>query len=145
VRLAPIHPPNLGRCPRLRKPGPSALPPTRGSSSSCLPSPGDRAGGAGRGAGGEGRAAGRLLVFTLFLFPLLALTACGGRPGEQVETTAPVPVVTQAVRRGAIRRLIPATGIVKPAAGAELLVTVPQAARIAELPKGVGEIGRAHV
>jgi RND family efflux transporter MFP subunit len=76
----------------------------------------------------------------LFLaFALLALTACGGRPGEQVETTAPVPVVTQAVRRGAIRRLIPATGIVKPAAGAELLVTVPQAARIAELPRGVGD------
>jgi len=76
----------------------------------------------------------RLLLIT---FALLA--ACTKPPGEQVETTAPVPVVTQAVRRGAIRRLIPATGIVKPAAGAELLVTVPQAARIAELPKGVGD------
>jgi len=102
-----------------------------------LPSPGGGVGGAGRGAGGEGRAAGRLLL--ALAFALLTLTACGGRPGEQVETTAPVPVVTQPVRRGAIRRLIPATGIVKPAAGADLLVTVPQAARIAELPKGVGD------
>ncbi len=76
---------------------------------------------------------------TPLLILVLALTACGGRPGEQVETTTPVPVVTQPARRGAIRRLIPATGIVKPAAGAELLVTVPQAARIAELPKGVGD------
>jgi RND family efflux transporter MFP subunit len=75
----------------------------------------------------------------LLILLALALAACSGRPGEQVETIAPVPVTTQAVRRGAIRRLIPATGIVKPAAGAELLVTVPQAARIAELPKGVGD------
>lgn len=80
--------------------------------------------------------AGRL--FVPFLFAILPL-ACGGTPAEQVDTTAPVPVTVQAARRGAIHRVVQATGLVKPATGAELMVTAPQSARIAEMPKGVGE------
>jgi membrane fusion protein (multidrug efflux system) len=80
--------------------------------------------------------AGRLFVpFLLAILPL----ACGGTPAEQVDTTAPVPVTVQAARRGAIHRVVQATGLVKPATGAELVVTAPQSARIAEMPKGVGE------
>jgi membrane fusion protein (multidrug efflux system) len=45
----------------------------------------------------------------------------------------------QTVQRGTIRRVVAATGLVKPETGAELVVTAPQAARIAEMPKGVGE------
>lgn len=85
-------------------------------------------------------AAGHLLALLLLALPLLA--ACGAKPSEQVETTAPVPVTLQTVRRGTIRRVISATGTVKPATGGELLVTIPQAARIAEMPKGVGD--RVH-
>jgi len=70
---------------------------------------------------------------------LALLAACGKAPSEQVEATAPVPVTVQPVTRGAIRRLIATTGVVKPATGAELAVTAPQSARIAEMPKGVGE------
>jgi cobalt-zinc-cadmium efflux system membrane fusion protein len=76
----------------------------------------------------------RLLLLAL---PLLA--ACHAAPTEQVETTAPVPVTLQTAHRGTIRRVISATGTVKPATGAELVVTAPQAARIAEMPKGVGD------
>jgi RND family efflux transporter MFP subunit len=76
----------------------------------------------------------------LALIPvLLALAACGGTTTEEVETTAPVPVTVQAARRGAIHRVLQTTGLVKPATGAELVVTAPQSARIAEMPKGVGE------
>jgi membrane fusion protein (multidrug efflux system) len=75
----------------------------------------------------------------LALLVLLPLTACGAPPKEEVETTAAVPVSVQAARRGAIHRVVQATGIVKPATGAELLVTAPQSARIVEMPKGVGE------
>jgi len=74
------------------------------------------------------------------LFALsLALAACGGTPSEQVETTAPVPVTLAPARRGPIHRVVRATGVVKPATGAELVVTAPQSARIAAMPKGVGE------
>ena len=50
-----------------------------------------------------------------------------------------MPVAAQSVQRGTIRRVVSATGIVKPETGAELVVTAPQAARIAEMPKGVGD------
>jgi RND family efflux transporter MFP subunit len=102
-------------------------------------------GGAGRerGAGGvRGPQAGAFWRACPLLFLLLPLAACGGTTSEQVETTAPVPVTLAPVRRGAIHRVVRVTGIVKPATGAELVVTAPQSARIAALPKGVGE--RAH-
>ncbi len=75
------------------------------------------------------------LLLALSLVPL----ACGAPPKEEVETTAAVPVTVQAARRGSIHRVVQATGLVKPATGADLVVTAPQSARIAEMPKGVGE------
>lgn len=70
---------------------------------------------------------------------LSLLAACGETTSEEVEATAAVPVAVQAARRGAIHRVIAASGMVAPAAGAELLVIAPQPARIAEMPRGVGE------
>jgi RND family efflux transporter MFP subunit len=70
---------------------------------------------------------------------LLFLAACGKPPSEQVDATAAVQVTVQTVRRGAIHPTFTAAGLVKPATGAELAVTAPQSARIAEMPRGVGE------
>jgi RND family efflux transporter MFP subunit len=77
----------------------------------------------------------RLLVLVICLLPL----ACGSPAKEEVLATAPVPVTLETARRGAIHRVVTATGLVKPATGAELVVTAPQSARIVEMPKGVGE------
>ena len=41
--------------------------------------------------------------------------------------------------RGSIRGLIHATGVVTPAPGADLVVVAPDTARIAAIPKAVGE------
>jgi RND family efflux transporter MFP subunit len=65
--------------------------------------------------------------------------ACSRPPTQEVETADRVPVVTRPALRGTIRPLVTATGMVKPATGAELLVSAPQSARIAEMPKGVGD------
>jgi RND family efflux transporter MFP subunit len=70
---------------------------------------------------------------------LLALAACHQASPEAVETVEAVPVTVAAAHAGPIRAVIAATGQVKPAPGAELLVTAPQEARIAELPKAVGD------
>jgi RND family efflux transporter MFP subunit len=75
----------------------------------------------------------------LLLISLLAFAGCGGGTSEEVETTAPVPVSLATARQGAIHRVVATTGLVKPAAGAELVVTAPQTARIAAMPKGVGD------
>jgi multidrug efflux pump subunit AcrA (membrane-fusion protein) len=68
-----------------------------------------------------------------------ALLDCGGAATQEVETVDKVPVVTRPAVRGTIRPLVVASGTVRPAAGAELLVTAPQTARIAEMPRGVGD------
>jgi RND family efflux transporter MFP subunit len=69
----------------------------------------------------------------------LATAACGSRPAEEVETTAPVAVKTALVTRDTIRGVVYATGIVTPAPGAELMVVAPEAARIADLPHAGGD------
>jgi membrane fusion protein (multidrug efflux system) len=70
---------------------------------------------------------------------LLVLQACGKAPEEEVETAEAVPVTVATATSGPIRPVTVATGQVKPGAGAELLVVPPQEARIAELPKSVGD------
>ena len=73
------------------------------------------------------------------LLMLLALPACHKESPEAVDTTEAVPVTVATARAGPIRPVIAATGQVKPAVGAELLVIPPQEARIAEMPKAVGD------
>jgi RND family efflux transporter MFP subunit len=79
--------------------------------------------------------AGRLLA----LIALVGAGACGRQTTQEVETEDRVPVVTAPASRGIIRPLVIATGTVRPAPGGELVVTAPQAARIAEMPKAAGD------
>jgi RND family efflux transporter MFP subunit len=73
------------------------------------------------------------------LLTLLALPACHKESPEAVDTAEAVPVTVATAHAGPIRPVIAATGQVKPAVGAELLVIPPQEARIAEMPKAVGD------
>jgi RND family efflux transporter MFP subunit len=76
----------------------------------------------------------------------MALTLLGGCRHEAPEETAtetPVSVQVEPARRGPIREVIAASGLVTAAPGAELTVTAPEAARIAELPKAEGDRVRA--
>jgi cobalt-zinc-cadmium efflux system membrane fusion protein len=74
-----------------------------------------------------------------FLLLSLPLAACHKASPEAVDTVEAVPVTVATARSGSIRAVIAATGQVKPAPGAELLVAAPQEARIAELPKALGD------
>jgi RND family efflux transporter MFP subunit len=65
--------------------------------------------------------------------------ACSKPATPDVQTEEKVPVVTRPATRGTIRPVVVGTGTVKPASGAELLVSAPASARIAEMPKGVGD------
>ncbi|HEY2294105.1 MAG TPA: efflux RND transporter periplasmic adaptor subunit [Thermoanaerobaculia bacterium] len=70
---------------------------------------------------------------------LLLLAACHHPAPEAVETAEAVPVTVATAHAGPIRPVVAATGQVKPAVGAEFQVTPPQEARIAEMPKVVGD------
>jgi len=73
------------------------------------------------------------------LLSLLVLCACHPAAEEAVDTAETVPVKVATASAGPIRPLVAATGEVKAAPGAELLVVPPQEARIAELPKSLGD------
>jgi RND family efflux transporter MFP subunit len=77
------------------------------------------------------------------LLALSLLGACRHEAQEETETETPVAVQVEAARSGPIRAVIAATGLVTAAPGAELTVTAPEAARIAELPKAEGDRVRA--
>ena len=70
---------------------------------------------------------------------IAGVSACSKPATQETDTEDKVAVVTRAATRGTIRPVVVATGVVKPATGAELLVSAPQSARIAEMPKGVGD------
>ncbi|MEO6223889.1 MAG: efflux RND transporter periplasmic adaptor subunit [Vicinamibacterales bacterium] len=73
----------------------------------------------------------------------VAVAACGSKPVEVVETTAAVPVSVEAARIGTVESIVTLTGIVTPGPGADLLVTAPEAARIAEMPRAEGDAVKA--
>ena len=75
------------------------------------------------------------LVILLFA----ALCSCSKETAEEVESETVVSVKTAPAARGNIRGVIHATGIVTPAAGADLVVVAPEGARIAEMPRAVGD------
>jgi RND family efflux transporter MFP subunit len=80
----------------------------------------------------------RYFVGTSVLWAL-ASTGCGKASTEQVQTDTVVPVTTAPAVMGSIRAVIHATGDVNPGPGAQLIVTAPQAARIAEITKAEGD------
>jgi RND family efflux transporter MFP subunit len=77
---------------------------------------------------------------TLATLILLAATVgCRGRPAEEIDTTAAVPVRTLTATPHAVQSVIAVTGTVSPAPGAEQTVSPPASARIAEMPKAEGD------
>jgi len=68
-----------------------------------------------------------------------ALSACHRAAVEEVETTAVVPVTVEVAKVGPLQAVIPVTGMVTAAPGAELVVIAPAAGRIAELPRAEGD------
>ncbi len=75
----------------------------------------------------------------LLLLAALTVAGCGGATTEEIETTSKVTVAVDTAKQGAIRATLRATGVVKPAPGAELLVLAPEPARIVELPRAAGD------
>jgi RND family efflux transporter MFP subunit len=73
------------------------------------------------------------------LVTVLFAVSCGRAAVEELETTTAVPVSVQPAVVKSIRASIVATALVVPAAGAELVVTAPEAARIAEMPHAEGD------
>jgi len=69
----------------------------------------------------------------------LLAVSCTHEAPEEVESEAPISVRVQTAARGSIRAVIQATGVVTPAPGADLVVVAPEAARIAAIPRAVGE------
>lgn len=76
------------------------------------------------------------------ILPIAALTlvfGCSKETEEEVESETVVSVKTAAAAVGDIRGVVHATGVVTPAAGADLVVVAPEGARIAEMPLAVGD------
>ena len=75
----------------------------------------------------------------LLVLLLLFLPSCHRPAPEAVDTEEAVPVTVATAHAGPIRPVVSATGQIKPAVGAEFTVIPPQEARIAALPKAVGD------
>ena len=81
----------------------------------------------------------RAIVAALCIGVVSTFPACSRESAEEVESQTVVAVRTAPARLGSIRGVIHATGVVTPAAGADLVVVAPEAARIAEIPRAVGD------
>ena len=78
-------------------------------------------------------------AFLVALVVAAATLACSKPALEEAETSAAVPVTVEAAKVDTLQATITVSGTVSPAPGAELIVTAPEAARIAELPKAEGD------
>ncbi len=70
----------------------------------------------------------------------LATSACDKPVLEETATTAVVPVTAEAAHADTLRMMITVSGTVAPAPGADWVITAPEAARIAELPRSEGDV-----
>jgi RND family efflux transporter MFP subunit len=68
--------------------------------------------------------------------------SCAHETPDEVESEAPVPVVTAPAVTGSITGVSRVTGVVTPAPGADLVVVAPEPARILEIPKAEGDTVR---
>lgn len=73
------------------------------------------------------------------LLGAMALTACHKAAPDETATETAVAVEVEAAKTGAVREVFAATGLVTAAPGAELVVTAPDSARIAAMPKAEGD------
>jgi RND family efflux transporter MFP subunit len=69
----------------------------------------------------------------------VSISACGKQNVDEIQSETVVRVKTAAASLGTIRGIVHATGIVTPAPGADLVVVAPEAARIVEMPRAVGD------
>ena len=76
------------------------------------------------------------------LTAIAALAACSRSSPEEVETEAVVPVTVEPVVAAGIKSVARVTGLIAPAPGADLIVSAPASARIAEIPKAEGDTVR---
>ena len=81
----------------------------------------------------------RQSLVVLSLATLLALAGCSHEAAEEVESETVVSVKVTPAALGIIRGVVHATGIVTPAAGADLVVVAPEGARIEEIPHAAGD------
>lgn len=82
----------------------------------------------------------RLVVpAAIALSAALLPVGCKRDTEEDVPTSDVVSVSAVAVRRGTVREVVDANGLVAPQPGAEMDVAPPQAARIESLPVGIGD------
>ena len=68
-----------------------------------------------------------------------AVTACGHKAVEDVETEAAPVVQTTTVAPRTFEATVSASGLVSAAPGADWTITAPEAARIVEIPKAEGD------
>ena len=73
------------------------------------------------------------------LLAAVALTACGHKDVEDVETEAAPAVQTVVVAPQPFEATVSATGVVAAAPGADWTITAPEPARIVEMPKAEGD------
>lgn len=78
-------------------------------------------------------------LIVLSLASVLALSGCNHEAAEEVESETVVSVKVTPAALGTIRGVVHATGIVTPAAGADLVVVAPEGARIEEIPHAAGD------
>jgi membrane fusion protein (multidrug efflux system) len=88
--------------------------------------------------------------FTRFLRRLVVplctavfLPACGRESVEKSTTSAAVTVTVEEAKTETLEATIETTGVVAPAPGAELTISAPQSARIAEIAKAEGDAVKA--
>jgi RND family efflux transporter MFP subunit len=81
----------------------------------------------------------RAILTALSIIVATAVGACGKQEAEEVDSESVVAVKTAPATIGNIRGVIHATGVVTPAPGADLMIVAPEAARIAEIPRAVGD------
>ena len=77
--------------------------------------------------------------FATWVVFTLALTACGHKSVEDVETEAAPVVQTMTVTPQTFQATVSASGVVSAAPGADWTITAPEPARIVELPKAEGD------
>jgi RND family efflux transporter MFP subunit len=69
----------------------------------------------------------------------MLLPACHKAVPDETATETAVAVEVEPAKTGAVREVFAATGLVTAAPGAELVITAPDSARIADMPKAEGE------
>jgi membrane fusion protein (multidrug efflux system) len=81
----------------------------------------------------------RPAILAGLLVPLALACGCSRESAEEVESETAVSVRTAPATLGDIRGVVHATGMVRPAPGADLVIVAPEPARVAEIPHASGD------